>query len=205
LRIHLTTEKIVKICLYCNAELVRKEKEGNNVFQKRVYCGLSCASTHFNIKRRENLPSKPKFKTGSCRVCGTDFLRPLLADQKNYSQKTYCDNCREAKKIETYKSKGYSCTRVDLRTKGELFESRKNWQSARTAIRNHANIVLQTSKQEPECKVCGYAKHVEVCHIKSVSEFTDEALIGEINALNNLVYLCPNHHWEFDNNGLDIG
>jgi hypothetical protein len=195
----------VKFCLYCNSELVQKVNEQNNTFQKRIYCGLSCASTHFNIKRRERLPPKPKFKLSPCKICGVDISRVLLADQKNYSQKIYCDSCREAKNIEAYKIKGYSCVKVELRTKGELFLTRKNWQSARTAIRNHANTVLRQSTQKPECKVCGYAKHVEVCHIKSVSEFTDDSLIGEINALDNLVYLCPNHHWEFDNNGLDIG
>jgi predicted restriction endonuclease len=25
-------------------------------------------------------------------------------------------------------------------------------------------------------------------------------MVDEINSLTNLVGLCPNHHWEFDNN-----
>ena len=52
---------------------------------------------------------------------------------------------------------------------------------------------------EKKCKVCGYKNHVEVCHIKSVSSFGDNDLITEINSFNNLIGLCPNHHWEFDN------
>jgi predicted restriction endonuclease len=55
-----------------------------------------------------------------------------------------------------------------------------------------------TSNKDKKCKVCNYEKHIEVCHIKPVSDFNDNTLITDINDLNNLVALCPNHHWEFD-------
>ena len=48
------------------------------------------------------------------------------------------------------------------------------------------------------CTICGYDKYYEVCHIKSVSDFSDDSLISEINSLDNLVALCPNHHKEYD-------
>jgi predicted restriction endonuclease len=54
------------------------------------------------------------------------------------------------------------------------------------------------------CEVCGYNTHVEVCHIKSVSSFSDDTLITEINSIDNLVGLCPNHHWEFDNGKIKL-
>lgn len=53
------------------------------------------------------------------------------------------------------------------------------------------------------CILCGYSKHIDVCHIKDISSFTNESLISEINDLNNLVALCKNHHWEFDHDHLD--
>ncbi len=87
-------------------------------------------------------------------------------------------------------------------TKGELFGNRKNWQSARTAIRKLADIVFQNSNKPKECAICSYNKHIEIAHIKGVSEFSDDSLVSEINDINNLVALCPNHHWEFDNNKL---
>lgn len=34
--------------------------------------------------------------------------------------------------------------------------------------------------------------------------FDDEALVKEINDIENLVPLCPNHHWEFDNKILKL-
>ena len=53
--------------------------------------------------------------------------------------------------------------------------------------------------------ICGYDKHYEIAHIKPVSDFEDDALITEINSIDNLIALCPNHHWEFDNGLLNIG
>ena len=49
------------------------------------------------------------------------------------------------------------------------------------------------------CAICGYSNHIEIAHIKAVSEFDDNTLISEIDNPNNLIGLCPNHNWEFDN------
>lgn len=85
------------------------------------------------------------------------------------------------------------------KTKGELFKERKNWQSARTAIRKLAQKIYLANVKTPKCSICGYSHHVEVAHIKAVSEFDDNTLISEINSIDNLIGLCPNHHWEYDN------
>lgn len=49
------------------------------------------------------------------------------------------------------------------------------------------------------CHICGYSKHVELAHIKSLSSFPPTATLKEVNSSNNVVQLCPNCHWEFDN------
>lgn len=85
------------------------------------------------------------------------------------------------------------------RTKGELLSDRKNYQSYRSTIRKLAEKIYTDSGQKKVCAICGYDKHVEIAHIKAVSEFDDSATIAEINSLNNLIALCPNHHWEYDN------
>lgn len=90
------------------------------------------------------------------------------------------------------------------RTKHEVFLSNKTWQSARSSIRRDAYNNFIKNTDNPKCIVCGYDKHVEVAHIKAVSEFSDDALISEINDTTNLVGLCPNHHWEYDNELLNI-
>lgn len=89
-------------------------------------------------------------------------------------------------------------------TKGELIKRRKNYQSFRSDIRADARIAYEKSDRPKCCSICGYDKHYEVCHIKAVSDFSDDTPIPEINSISNLIALCPNHHWEFDNGILHI-
>jgi len=98
----------------------------------------------------------------------------------------------------------YETNLILEQTKGELFENRKNWQSARSAIQKEARKIYFEVNPSPKCAICGYDKHVEVAHIKSVSDFPDTALIKEINSIDNLIGLCPNHHWEYDNGILTL-
>lgn len=55
------------------------------------------------------------------------------------------------------------------------------------------------SKTKLPCHVCGYTKHVELAHIKSISSFSEDAKLSEVNSSDNIIQLCPNCHWEFDN------
>lgn len=90
-------------------------------------------------------------------------------------------------------------------TKGELFERSKNWQGARSAIQKQARSIFFMDNSKPKsCAICGYDKHVEVCHIKSVSSFPSTARLSEISSIDNLIGLCPTHHWEFDNGVLTL-
>lgn len=59
--------------------------------------------------------------------------------------------------------------------------------------------------QITECQNCRYNKHVEVCHIKPISSYPKDTMIDEINDISNIVFLCPNCHWEFDNGILSVG
>ena len=91
---------------------------------------------------------------------------------------------------------------ISSKTKGDLLKDRKNWQSARSGIRKHADQIFENSGTERKCWLCGYDKHIEIAHIKAVADFDDSSLISEINDIHNLIPLCPNHHWEFDHNCL---
>ena len=66
-----------------------------------------------------------------------------------------------------------------------------------TKIRSHARVIIKRYKKSI-CENCGYDKYVECCHKKAISAFSKEALINEVNHIDNLIYLCPNCHWEFD-------
>lgn len=93
---------------------------------------------------------------------------------------------------------------LDSIKKCELFNKRKNWQSARGCIVKDAKKKYIKSGRILSCAICGYDKHVEIAHIKSVSSFNDDATIREINSIDNLIALCPNHHWEYDNGLLNL-
>lgn len=54
------------------------------------------------------------------------------------------------------------------------------------------------------CHICGYSKHVELAHIRAISSFPLTALVGEVNHKDNIIQLCPNCHWEFDNKLVDL-
>lgn len=89
-------------------------------------------------------------------------------------------------------------------TKGDLFRTRKNWQSARSAIRKIAQTTYVEECGELKCAVCGYDKHVEIAHIHPVSGFDETVTVKEINRIDNLIALCPNHHWEYDHGLLTL-
>lgn len=118
-------------------------------------------------------------KEGVCKSCNTEI----------YSSRTYCDPC--------FKKGVFS-----LKTIGELRAERQD--AARFSyVRNHARKLMKNSGAIEECKNCGYNKHVQVCHIKDISDFTDETTVEVVNDLSNLLYLCPNCHWELDHGMLE--
>ncbi len=65
-------------------------------------------------------------------------------------------------------------------------------------VRNHAKKLAKAWHWTRACRICGYDKHVELCHIKPIAAFQQTATFFEINKVDNLVFLCPNHHWELD-------
>lgn len=161
------------ICQECGKVIQVKGKVPST--RRKKFCDKSCSASHSNRGRRRWPEPQPK----RCPVCKTS----------HHNRGVYCSRpCR------TYKTREalYSTP------KGTLFSKRRNWQSARSTIQEYARKAYEEAGLPLACLVCGYVKHYEVSHIKSVASFPDSAKVGEINTLENLVALCPNHHWEFD-------
>ena len=119
---------------------------------------------------------------------------------------TYTNLRRERKPPKT---RGISRRRIgfaylNTMSKGELFANRKNWQAARSTIRQQASYVYELSGKPKTCFVCAYNRHTEVCHRKPVNQFAGSVMVSEINHLDNLVALCRNHHWELDHGILSL-
>lgn len=70
-------------------------------------------------------------------------------------------------------------------------------------VRTWARKLLARSGRDKSCQVCGFDIHVEVCHVNPVSNFPEDTLMGVVNSLENLLYLCPNHHVMLDRGLID--
>ena len=88
------------------------------------------------------------------------------------------------------------------RTLQEVKDSTSNKNNPYHIVRCQARKILEESGREQKCAICGFSEHVEACHIKAISSFALDTKIKEVNSLNNLVYLCPNHHILFDRDKL---
>ena len=148
-------------------------KETNNP----KFCSKSCSAIYTN-------KAYPKRKTKrTCIVCG---------DSVQTYRDSRCQVCKEEHKLNHYRNKTVGEYREKLSVKGK----HPSW--CHSHVRAFARSWLKHLTQQP-CRHCGYDKHVELAHIKDVASFPDDALLGEINAEGNVIPLCPNCHWEFDN------
>ena len=68
----------------------------------------------------------------------------------------------------------------------------------KTLVRAQARRALQATNQPRICVKCGYDFFVEVSHKKAINSFTLDTPLLVINDINNLEYLCPNHHVEHE-------
>lgn len=204
-----------KKCKYCG-EIIPYEKRMND------YCSSSCAAKENNKNRivteeqrqkiSDSLKSYHENKKNLVDMIDEKAFMNIVNMSKTWKEiglklgyKDGMLNGNVKKKImERSKLLGIELKIIKKESckekcKGELFKKRKNWQSARSAIQRNARKKFFKENPNPKCIICGYSNHVEVAHIKPVSEFEENAPIEEINDINNLIGLCPNHHWEYDN------
>lgn len=153
------------------------------------FCSRNCANSHTqteeqNQKRRKKLTRRVR---GKCSICGVD----LFGYKINKCRKCYRLSLMNISRERTIK---------EVASKHEDIKRKHIYQP----IRNDARKILNKLLIEKKCSICGYSKHVEVCHKKGISEFDENSTLKEVNEVDNLVYLCPNHHWELDKGMLRI-
>jgi len=172
-------------CRHCGTP-VRKRASVLARNRGKAYCNRSCANAQAN---RDNPKRKARgTKGGTCQDCGGVCTLGCAR----------CASCQGKRRH------AQAQNRAGKRTKGEIFRTYRSWQSARSYFTKRAREVFLEANPGARCQVCGYAKHVDVCHIRGVSDFPAEATVGEINSPDNLVGLCPTHHWELDHDSLDM-
>lgn len=138
--------------------------------------------------------TNPKFCSRSCSASYNNSVSP-----KRKAKQHGCKACGKIIPGNRLYCLDHSPNNRDY-TKEEM-RTRQKYQ-LNSGIRIRARSVTKRYKQV--CYICGYDKHVEVCHISPISSFPDSTLLSEINSPSNLVLLCPNCHWELDNNLLRI-
>jgi hypothetical protein len=158
-------------CKECGSIILVQDHEQPTVARNKKFCGKSCAAK-FNNKRYPKRKPKPK----ECSKCGKLIV----------SRGACCEPCKNFIARESLGS----------RTKGEL--KRENLYTYKSRIAAHARVKYLAHRDASSCIICGYSKHIQICHIKSIASFDDTTLVKDINSLTNLIHLCSNHHIELD-------
>lgn len=158
------------------------EKSLDNL--KNKFCNKSCANSYNN-----RVKPKRKMKIRKCRDCGSDYTHK---DRRSI----YCNDCFDMKhSLKALKAK----TLKEIQNKSSVKGRHRSW--INSEVRNF-NRTWNKSLSKLPCANCGYSLHVELCHVKAITDFPETASLGEINDPSNVIQLCRNCHWEFDNGHL---
>ena len=166
-------------CKQCSIIFNKSSAEINKT--KNNFCSRSCAATYNNShnKNRKFGPKKAVF--WKCKICDCDIEDGRL----------YCKKHSTA-----FKPLDINLTIEEVKYKNGLKSNRF------IKIKSHSRRVADTNGMLEQCFICGYKNAVQACHIIPVSKFPESTKIKEVNSPNNLIGLCPNHHWELDHDML---
>jgi hypothetical protein len=144
-----------------------------------------------------------------CKGCGIAIFPKANEKKGSFSRTSFCslqcgrawraDLCRKNGRAQTSRSR----EKIESLTIEEAFNGSKTqdskWQLLRRSLAHWARRLYQRANMPMICLVCRYEKHVEIAHKTGIFKFPKNTRLGEVNRLSNLIALCPNHHWEFDN------
>lgn len=181
----------ILVCQNCKREFTPKKLSTN-----RKFCSRSC-STSANNRIAPRRTFQPRTK--ECAACNEPFTTtPMTARSRR------CSTCVEN---ETFPKQivrqGVPTRELTLGDYVEYHRSRNHHKSLQFCeVRAYCR--LWNKHLERRCQVCGYTLHVDLCHIKPLSELPLTTTVGQANDESNIVVLCKNHHWELDHGFLAI-
>lgn len=171
------------ICKNCGKEFDKLERE--ILKHPNHFCSKNCSAS-FNNKGKQRNPPKIRI----CKQCKTEYFYKRKSNSYNFCTECYSNNkIRISDYIKTLSIGEY-------RNKISVQGKHPSW------INSHIRLFTRKWNEKLRvlpCQYCGYDKHVELCHIKPIISFPDESILGTVNGEDNILVLCPNHHWEFDN------
>ena len=204
------------LCLCCgNPILAPYDKKLRETIIKK-FCSKSCAAKYNNRGNIKNFNGTNNITSKIDNLTDDEILEAFnksnniteFSKNLGYKSKIQCSNISINNRL-----KNLGLSLEDLKknsieilkeTKESLSEKYSHQTAWRSTIQKHARQTYENSNKPKYCIVCGYDIHYEVAHIKAVSDFDNDVLISEINNIDNLTALCPNHHWEYDNGMIDI-
>ena len=197
------------ICLYCKSPLLVSENQSLAGIKKKKFCNIHCSVTYNNLNRICNTKNR-KYPTKLDQFTDSDIIYyfNICNNKKELSSKLNCSYSsltlsKRMKELSlNYQKNPKIFSKISNVTKKELFSSKKYWIESRSVISKNARMIYKNSNKEKYCIICQYKKTFEIAHIQSVSSFEDNVTISEINNIDNLIALCPNHHWEYDHKKL---
>lgn len=173
---HISTEELY---------IVRGNKRYRAIIKPCLFCNNDFICIKYknkkfcnNICYREHINNK----VNRCKNC----------NKKIYQKSTYCKSCYVPKKT------------FETKTIQECIYTSGQDSNRYTKIRDSAKRKYRSEIKNSRCENCGFNRHIQVCHIKSISSFSVDTLINVVNDISNLVGLCPNCHKDLDHGYLDI-
>lgn len=148
------------------------------------FCSRSCAAKYNNRK----FPKRSPEPQNKCSVCD----KYTRSHKRTFNGSTLCQQCYRKTKVDLYQS----MTLQESIDKSMEYAAKHKFQHVRAAAHRFCKLHNITTKT---CQKCGYDKHAELCHKKSIASFDPSTPLSEINSTENIVFLCPNCHWELDN------
>lgn len=162
-------------CANCHIAFTKQSRD--IVKTSNNFCSRSCAASYNNVARAKFIPVQ------RCVNCGVEYVNKYRDITRTCSSR-----CRMEKNM-----------------KDTVMSSKINHNGANTYDKIRHNARRYSKHIYPKyCMNCGYNKHYEVCHVVDIKDFDRESTVYDVNQANNIVHLCPNCHWEFDNNGISL-
>lgn len=174
------TSKIEVSCMCCSVKFFKKTCEIKK--SPNHFCSRSCSVKINNLGKRRHPPR-------NCVKCNKQYIT-----NKTHRSLRRCECC--IKQIMT-SQEAKEMTLEQHLERDSIKDKHPSWKAAH--IRNF-NRSWNKDLLGLSCQMCGYKHHIELAHIKPISSFSEQDKLGVINDPSNILVLCPNHHWELDNN-----
>jgi hypothetical protein len=197
-------------CAQCSKEVYRSPSEMRKSRSGLAFCSQSCSAIYSNTHSAPDRKRGPTPAKRICKRCPNEVAKGTIVcndckrltaearDKRISSKATSCIVCKAVIYGRRTLCNAHQPKFDDNATLKNAEYTSGEMSNKYAKLRDHARKVARAAGILDKCELCGYDKCVAACHVKSISAFSKDALVKEVNAICNMIGLCPNHHWEFD-------